>query len=449
MMFRSLFFLPIFSLFLSACSFQTDLKIDDTDLPVNFVTQGSNPLIKNWWQAFDNSELDSLIENALTHNLSLQADALRLKSSRFEVAIASAEQYPFVNLNGSTNSDVERPFNVNSAVLSLSASWEVDIWGKIKAKEDITQWRFKQQEAIFFARTNTIVANTIQAWLSILTEQRKQQVLSEQHLRISAALQVISRRFAMGKSSITNIWQQEKLLKSIELKQAKSTAQLYIAKQQLALWLGEPHTDQIKLSTEHLPSLPLIPEMDKPLLQLGNRPDIVQAYASLQEADSNLAVAMADRLPRFTLKATASTHKNSYQDLLDDWASNFIGGLTAPIFDAGKRSTKVKQRSLQLNASILDYKQTWLDAIAAVNKALVNEQQLIAAVNNLELQLSLAQKSEKLIQVRYLNSKTRFINLLDAQEDILALENQLIDANKAVLLNRVILYRELSHGQFS
>ena len=91
----------------------------------------------------------------------------------------------------------------------------------------------------------------------------------------------------------------------------------------------------------------------------------------------------------------------------------------------------------------------WLEAIAKVNQVLVNETQLSKVAKNLVSQLDLAQRTEKLTTIKYLNGKTNYLNLLKAQESILLLERQIIDANKKVMVNRVLLYRELSHGDFS
>ena len=68
---------------------------------------------------------------------------------------------------------------------------------------------------------------------------------------------------------------------------------------------------------------------------------------------------------------------------------------------------------------------------------------------NLASQLDLADRTEKLTTIKYFNGKTNYIDLLKAQESILSLERQLIDANKKLMTNRILLYRELSHGDFS
>ena len=189
--------------------------------------------------------------------------------------------------------------------------------------------------------------------------------------------------------------------------------------------------------------------MGIPAQLLKHRPDIEFAYTKLKSANENLAIAIAARYPRITLRANYSTSKSTVEDLFDDWEGNLIAALTLPIFDAGTTKLVVEQRELELKALILDYKEVWLEAIMSVNEVLANETQLLEVSKNLTLQLDLAERTEKLTTIQYLNGKTNYINLLRAQETILSLERQLIDANRRLVTNRVLLYRELSHGDFS
>ena len=98
---------------------------------------------------------------------------------------------------------------------------------------------------------------------------------------------------------------------------------------------------------------------------------------------------------------------------------------------------------------MFDYQQVWLQAIASVNQVLINEAQLMKVASNLASQLDLAKRTEKLTIIKYLNGKTSYLELLKAQESILSIEQQCIEANKKLVINRVLLYRELSHGSFS
>jgi len=437
------------TLMLSSCTLTNDVVIEDIDYPTSFINEGQHKPDINWWNSFNNDELSQLVSQGLTDNLSLKAQDLRLKNSTINANIAEADFYPTLNLNASSSSSFDDFGDFNNVSIGLSSSWELDIWGGIAAVENKAFWDYKYQEALYRARANLVAGNITNAWIGLVSEQHKTIVLAHQFKRTQDALSIISRRFSMGKISVTNIWQQQNLLKSIEVQQDKNIAELYIYQQALALWLGITTDKLTKIDLTILPHLPLLPAMGIPMTVLKFRPDVDQAFARIQAANESVAIAIADQYPRITLRANYSTSNTLIKDLLDDWSGNLIASLTLPLFDAGGKKSIVKQRKLVLEALILDYQQVWLEAIASVNQVLVNEAQLSKAAINLSSQLDLAKRTEKLITIKYLNGKTNYLNLLKAQESILLLESQIIDANKKVMVNRVLLYRELSHGDFS
>lgn len=445
---RSLFCFFLLSLFVG-CSHSPKNANDDLQLVSSFIHQGDAALASQWWESFNSLKINQLITQALANNYALKASSLREKSTKLAISIAHSARLPSVEFTAGSTANIEHFSKVNLANLGLAASWEIDLWGEFEAHENRAFWQHQESIAANHLIANLVAGNTIDAWFSVLSAAEKQQVLLKQHQRTNAALKVISRRFAMGKNSVTNIWQQEKLVRSIEVKQSKNKAELYISKQRLQLWLAQSDELEFEFKTQRMPILPPLPKLGIPLIQLKDRPDIKQAFAKIKSADENLAIAMAEQLPRLTIRANYNTRKNNMADLFDDWAGNLLSSLVIPIFDSDKRSQVVEQRTLLLQALIMEYKQVWLEAITAVNKSLVNENQLITVVNNLQLQLKLAQKTEQLTVIKYLNNKANFIDLLNAQEDILALELQRIDADKSLLLNRVLLYRELSHGNFT
>jgi len=434
---------------LTACAQKIEPTIENVEYPTSFIQQGSSELDISWWNSFESEELSQLVNQGLQDNLSLKARDLRLKSSAINAKIAGADIYPTLNLNANTSTNFDNFGDFDSASLGFSSSWELDLWGGIGANEKKAYWNHQEQLALYRGRANLVAGNISNAWLGLISEQEKKLVLAGQFQRTNVALKVISRRFAMGKNSVTNIWQQQKLLKSIEVLQSKNHADLYLYRQTLALWLGVP-TKRLNTSTLHpLPLLPELPEIGVPAKVLKYRPDIEQSFAKIKAANEHLAVAISNQYPRITLKANYSTSKNSVKDLFDDWSGNLIASLAMPLFDSGERKSRVEQRKLELKALLIDYQQVWLEAIASVNQVLINEAQLLKITINLAEQLDLAQRTEKLTAIKYLNGKTNYLNLLKAQESILSLERQGIDANKRVIINRVLLYRELSHGDFS
>jgi len=437
---------------LSSCAQNNNVVIDNSAQTSSFIEQGSGKLDRRWWNSFTSDGLTQLIEQGLEDNLSLKAKELRLKSSAINAKIGSADLYPTLNLTSNVSSRFDDFGEVNNASFGLTSSWELDLWGGIAANENIAYWNHQEQIALYRGRATLVAGSISNAWLGLVSEQEKKLVLANQLKRTQAALKVITRRFSMGKVSVTNIWQQQKLLKSIEVLQSKNHADLYIYQQTLALWLGIPTnslTTNNSITSPSLPSLPQLPELGVPAQVLKYRPDIEQAFAKIKAADENLAVAISNQYPRITLRANYSTTKNSVADLFDDWSGNLITALAMPLFDSGERKSVIEQRELELQALLFDYQQVWLAAIASVNQVLINETKLLKITKNFQEQLDLAKRTEKLTTIKYLNGKSNYLNLLKAQESILSLERQFIEANKKVMINRVLLYRELSHGDFS
>ncbi len=443
------FILLFIFLSLTACAQKIEPTIGNVEHPTSFIQQGSSELDISWWNSFASDELSQLVSQGLQDNLSLKARDLRLKSSAINAEIAGADLYPTLNLNANTSTGFDNFGDFDSASLGLSSSWELDLWGGIAANENKAYWNYQEKLALYRGRANLVAGNISNAWLGLISEQEKKLVLAGQFKRTHDALKVISRRFAMGKNSVTNIWQQQKLLKSIEVLQSKNHANLYLYRQTLALWLGVPTKNLITSALHPLPELPELPDIGVPAEVLKYRPDIEQAFAKIKAANEHLAVTISNQYPRITLKANYSTSKNSAKDLFDDWSGNLIASLAMPLFDSGERKSRVEQGKLELRALLIDYQQVWLEAIASVNQVLINEAQLLKVTINLAEQLDLAQRTEKLTTIKYLNGKTNYLNLLRAQESILSLERQSIDANTKVIINRVLLYRELSHGDFS
>jgi len=445
MKFLSIFFL----LTLTACAHKKAVVIEALNLPSSFVKQGRAGVDNHWWESFNNAQLTYFVKRGLADNLSLKSQELRLKSSKVSAEISGANLYPDLKLVVSGTAPFDDITYIKNASFGLSSSWELDVWGSLAASENKAYWEYQGQQALYRAKANLVAANVTSAWLGIVSEQEKKQVLAKQFQRTKDALTTITRRFAMGKNSVTNIWQQQKLLKTIEVHQEKNLSNLFLYQQSLALWLGIPTTELTQVEFNTLPFLAEIPDMGIPAQVLKYRPDIEHAFAKIQSANESLSVAISAQYPRITLRANYSTSSSSFKDLFEDWQGNLIAALAMPLFDAGTTQLVIEQRQLALKALMFDYQQVWLQAMASVNQVLINESQLLKVAKNLTSQLDLAKRTEKLTMIKYLNGKTSYLELLKAQESILSIEQQCIEANRKLVINRVLLYRELSHGNFT
>lgn len=433
---------------LSACSIQTK---NVEPLPVSTHAFDDKNLLlvaDHWWLAFDDTQLSELVTLGLKNNASLSANLARVKSAQEALHIAEANFNPDLKLSSSVSSDITELKKVNSASLGVNSTWDLDLWGRISALEEKAQWDLVARQALFKARANLVASNVVNYWYDWLAAKDKEKLFVGQHKRTNTALKVISRRFAMGKNSITDIWQQKRLLESIEGQQETNHARILTAEKQLALWLGISADDLPTLKAHDLPELSALTNNGISFDMIQQRPDIQQAFAELQASNASLAAAITEQYPRLSLKASYGTNKSNSADLFDDWAGNLIASLTMPLFDSGQTQAQIKQKELNYQAELLDFKQAWLNAIFSVERALITEQQLSKTTQILSTQRTLSEKTARFMSIKYLHGKTNYIALLRAQETNLNIERQLIDAQKSLINNRITLYRELSHGQF-
>lgn len=437
------------SLILSACSVQTKQLDVTPDIDNAFHQQGSLTTSAKWWLNFNDAQLEQLVDIGLKNNLSLSATLAKVNSAQASLGMSQANLYPSLNLTASAGSDIEKLDAVDTSSVSLVSTWELDLWGRISSLVEKDKWNLVAKQAAYKAQANTVAGNITNAWFGWLAEHDKKRMYADQYKRTNTALKVINRRFAMGKNSITDVWQQKRLLETIVADQAVNDARIAIFEKQLALWLGIRVSTLPALTNASLPVIPKLPKMGLPLTTLQYRPDIQQSFANLQASNASLAAAATERFPRLSLRANYSTSQSNVRDLFDDWSGNLIASLAMPIFDAGSTEAKIKQNEYNLDAAFANYKQTWLAAIFSVEKSLITEQQLSMVANNIDIQMSLAKKTERVVSTAYVNGKSSYLTLLKAQETSLKLERQVVDAQRALINNRVELYRELSHGDFS
>lgn len=431
-----------------SCSVKTEGLPVNPDVNEHFFNNGDLPQSAKWWLNFEDKTLNELVTFGLQQNQSLRASLATVKRARASLDKQQASNYPNLYLSSGSNSPINKANSSDTAFLGLTSNWELDLWGRLDALEDKARWDVIAREALYKARANIVVGAISTAWFGWLTEVDKQRLYADQHKRTKAALNVINRRFALGKNSITDIWQQQRLLESITAQQALNNARLAIYESQLALWLGVKTSGMPTLIRAPLPQIPDLPQLGVPLMALQKRPDIQYAFAALQASNASLAAAVSDRFPRVTLRANYSTNKNSAQDLFDDWSGAFLSSLLLPILNSEGKKSIVEQQQHQLTASFAQYKQAWFDAIFAVDKALITEQQLSIVAANFGRQMALAKKTERIVALKYFNGKSSYLTLLKAQETSLSLERQVVDAQFSLINNRISLYRELSHGNF-
>ena len=433
---------------LSACSvepIQPDLPPLDSPYvqPQGFAPQQS------WWQHFGDAALNEFVRLGLQRNLDYQAAFYRLQQSQASWDANGSGQYP--TLSASLNRNSSRTASAGTATTSsdswsagLSASYEIDFWGSIAAQKQQGEFQYLSTEAQLRTMSNTVAGEITTAWFGWNIEQQTLALYQRQIERVEATLKAIRGRYARGKVEVSDVWQQEQTLAELQGNMAQSKARLTIYQQTLALWLAMPVGDLVLTPRAEPVTLDDITKVNSESLQ--QRPDVLAAYFALQSAHAGVAVAQANRYPRFTLGASYTASDESIANVFDNWASNLVAGLVMPLIDGGARRAEVRRTEAVVKESIASYKQTLLAAAQEVEALLVNQQQQQVLVDSLNAQLALARKTQAFQERRYGKGVGDFIEMASAQQSVLQLERQVLAARWQSIQYRIQLYRALAQG---
>lgn len=446
---RRIFLCPLAALFSASCSLTEPVTQPDLPLPQT-LGQGTSLTTESlWWQTFSDTQLNQLIDAGLQQNFSLQAAWAKLAQSRALWREAGAGQSPDLDLSLSKNREWQQDVTSGEWSAGLSASYEVDFWGRVAAADDKARFAALSSAAAVRTQANTVAAEITLNWYGQLMQQEKLRLLNDQRLRLEQALSVVRGRFQRGQTAISDVWQQEQLLEANRASVIEAGAALAAYRQQLALWTA--NSTALDLSSPvQTGALPAISAEDErvDMALLLRRPDVEAAWLNVQSANAGVAAAMADRYPRFTLSASYTGADQNLNQVFDNWVGKLAGSLVLPLIDGGNRRAVVAQNRALLEQNLATYQQTLLEAAVEVQQALLDGQAAAATLSSLQQQLELARKTEAFQDNRYRKGVGDFLSLLDARQDVLSLEQKVLDAHWTRLQQRIQLFRAVSHGDF-
>lgn len=434
-----------------------------------------------WWSVFNDPQLIQWIEIGLQNSYRLEAADARLRQVMAELNQRRKLRKPVIDVSGSVAEERSRQ-TVSSALdgtqsaslesdgsrfnTILSASYEVDIWGRVGSQRQIAFQQVLISQSQRLGIQQTVVGEIIKAWYGLAKDSHKLTVLERQLQRTRDALTVIQRRYDLGQGKLSDIWQQQQLVNRVLGDQITTAASKEEFKRQLQRWTGVSELDlpsNQKLADYWLtlvidPVLVLDSKQSAVLSRLNksdskidadillSRPDLQEAWSKVRLTDAQLAKAISERFPKLSISASYSSQATTFDALFDNWLTNLAANIALPIIDSGQRKSVVEQARQTRQAAIADYQQAWLEAVIEVEQALAQRQQFRELTVNTTDSLRLAQQSETFISRRYANGVTDFLSLLRAQQDALNLESQRLETRWSLLQSVIQLYKR--QGQF-
>ena len=446
---------------LTACATQKlppNLPQESLGLPDTFKVSGQQPVEQRWWQSFGDHQVDQLVQRALQDNPDLQSTLWRLQQAEAAARAARSGFWPRLAVNldnteqrrsNSSDFDFSEGENVgNSWSGRLAASYEVDLWGRVRAGARAAEaGRLAQEENLQVAALS--LASEVAATWFQLREQWGQRELLRQQLDINRkTLRVLELRFGGGITAAADVLQQRQLIEQSQQELSAAEFAIETLQVQLATLLG---IDSNVLAgalepVSGLPPLPALPETGVPTQLLLRRPDVRAAQRSLLEGHYLAEQAWAERLPVLSLSALFSGGGPSISDITKDWLLTMTAAVDAVILDGGQLSAEQQRQEAVEQERWASYRATVMQALSEVERSLIQEQ---AVRTRLDYLRERAQLSDLIVERQrraYIRGAVDFLNVLAATNEQQSLQRQILSAQRELIENRVTLYRALSGG---
>ena len=425
---------------------------DGPDGRADWVTYAPDALPSTDWIAeFDDPALTRLVAEATRENPSLRRAVAQFDSSLANARITRAGLYP--QLGGSGRVDrleggTDFLAGQTQYNLGLSASWEVDLFGRIRDGFDADIAGAQASAADLAGVRLSVATQVAQTWFDaieadLLVRLSRRDIETQERI-----LRLTTRRFESGLTGGSDVrLARSSLANSQALREQRIQVRNATLRQLQALLRDYPDAD-VNLP-EDLPGLPLLEGAAGPVWALTHRPDMIAAEYRIAEAGLDVDAARKLLLPTLTLNAGASEQALNLGDALDlaNIAYQIGEQLTAPIFQAGRIRAQIDATRAQLDARIETYVETAITAFTEVENALDAEVRLSAREAALRVSLDEAEAAEERLQLRYAEGLATILQLLDAQTRVLNAESQLINARAERLASRVRLHAALGGGE--
>lgn len=410
-----------------------------------------------WREFFPDVQLRTLIEAALQNNLDLRQAALRIEEARALYNIQSADMLPNVNLGGSaTRAHTPASLSLSGREVTSGnyqvgislASFEIDYLGRVRSLNAAALNQYLATDEARQAAQISLIAEVAKAALAERAFGEQLELAQRALDGRNAAYKLAKQRFDVGASSALDLRLNETLVLNARVVVLGLQRQRQQALNGLTLLTGKRLDKGLPLKP--LTEQGLVTDLPAglPSELLVHRPDIRAAELRLKAANANIGAARAAFFPRIALTAGYGTGSNVLSGLFDSGSQtwNFVPQMLVPIFDAGRNRSNLTLTEVRKNMAVADYEKTIQVAFREVADALSVrsdlDEQLKAQTDVLKAQ----QERLRLAEQRHQGGVANFIEVLDAQREVFAAEQALVQARLVRLTNAVDLYRALGGG---
>lgn len=448
--------------FLSVASAQTTPRYLDNPLPAEWeedatLFQQVLPVNDQWWKAFQDPMLDSLISVAINKNYSVLTAIDRINMAKANLRIERGNFFPTIGLNagwtrqqssGNTSTLPQSTQHYYDA--SVNMSWELDLFGSIRNRVRAQKENFAASKEEYIGTMVSLCAQVASAYVNLRELQQELEVVKKNSVSQAAVLKITEVRYDTGLASKLDVSQAKSVYFSTKasIPQIEAGINQYITS--LAILLGT-YPQEVRPSLERMGSLPDYMEpiaVGLPADLLLRRPDIRSAERQVNAQAASVGASKSDWLPKVFLNGSIGYAAKDMRDFTKHKSLTYeiAPSITWTLFKGTQLVNATKLAKAQLDQSINQFNQTVLTAVQEVDNAMNAYRNSIKQIVALREVRNQGVETLTLSLDLYKQGLSPFQNVLDAQRSLLSYENQLVQAKGNSLLQLITMYQALGGG---
>ncbi|ACD18533.1 efflux transporter outer membrane subunit [Paraburkholderia phytofirmans] len=406
-----------------------------------------------WWSQFNDPVLDGLIQRALDQNKDLAIAAARVDEFYGRLMTTRAGLFPQVgaNFGGGRGRSVPAPGFApavgNQVQLDVMASWEIDLFGRLRRLTEAARADYLGTQAAQQATRIALISSVATSYLLLRDLDQRLEIAKSTLASRADALSLFQERFTGGVVSQLQVSQAKSEYESAQASVYAFQQQIAQQENALSLLLGDnpgPIPRGKPLTQLSAPAIPA----GLPSSLLERRPDILQAEQALVSANASIGAARAQYFPSISLTGMFGAASTALSGLWTGPARiwSFAGAISQPIFTGGAITGSVRTAEAQQQEALFSYEQAIQSAFADVENALVGVARVRDQLQATNRQVEALAQYASLARDLYEGGYTSYLEVLDAERSLFNAQLQQSQLQDQQLAEIVALYKALGYG---
>ena len=425
-----------------------------------------------WWGVLNDPVLDRLVADARQNNNNIRLAGLRVLESRAALGIALGNRYPQAQVvagdatalglsESNANFSPAADLNYTQYNFGVSASWELDFWGRFRRGIESADANLLASIASYDDALVLLTAQIADIYVVIRTTEEQLRIARENLVLQERSYDIVEVLYRHGASNELDVQQAQTLLLSTRATIPGFETTLRQAYHALATLLGLPPADmsQVVRGEGHIPEIPDQIMVGVPADMLRQRPDVRRAELQAMAQNAQVGVAKAGLYPSFSISGslglaaagdtdTTSTMESGISELFRAESVTYAVGpsFVWPFLNYGRIKSNVRVQDARLQQALVQYRETVIQAAREVEDAMAafigSQQQDTILVETVHS----AKRSTELSMIRYQEGFADYQRVLDAQQALFAQQTRYVQNKGLAIQSLISVYKALGGG---